>query len=53
MFQKRQVPFNIETPPTQADKQTCPVMEQKEFGSVKKDEACGRPTQKGHAGLCE
>ncbi|XP_069114483.1 uncharacterized protein [Argopecten irradians] len=31
---------------------TCPVMEQKEIDSSKKDEACGREVLKGHAGLC-
>lgn len=27
-------------------------MEQKEIGSQKKDEACGRKVEQGHAGLC-
>ncbi|NWI49652.1 RNF31 ligase, partial [Calyptomena viridis] len=30
----------------------CPVLEQKEFGAVLRDEPCGKETAPGHAGLC-
>ena len=52
-IQNQKVQFNTEPPETQVDKKHCPVEEQKETGSLKKDEACGKDTSKGMAGLCE
>ena len=52
-FQQNKVIFNVEIPTSQRDPRHCPVMEQKEYGSDKKDEACGKDSQKGMAGLCE
>lgn len=45
--------YNTEVPSTQKDPKHCPVMEQKELGANKKDEACGKDTEKGMAGLCQ
>ena len=49
-FQRHKVAYNTDLP--QGDQRHCPVMEQKEYGADKKDEACGKETQDGMAGLC-
>lgn len=53
LLKQSKVQYNTEIPPTQRDPRHCPVMEQKEYGANKKDEACGKDTQKGMAGLCQ
>ncbi|NWI86544.1 RNF31 ligase, partial [Pitta sordida] len=55
LLQMGNVPFETEPPPeappsTQPGR--CPVLEQKEFGAVLRDEPCGKETAPGHAGLC-
>ena len=41
------------TVPGDETRLTCRVMEQKELSDGLSDEECGRPVQKGHAGLCQ
>ncbi|XP_053402115.1 uncharacterized protein LOC123548578 isoform X2 [Mercenaria mercenaria] len=53
LLKDNKVRVNTEVPPTQEDREHCPVMEQKEYGPQKKDEPCGKDTKKGMAGLCE
>ncbi|KAH9494612.1 E3 ubiquitin-protein ligase rnf31 [Bulinus truncatus] len=47
------VEYNTKPPQDQHDTKHCPVMEQKEFDMMKKDEKCGKKTIEGQAGLCE
>lgn len=47
------MPFNVKIPEDQLDANHCPVMEQKEFDLMRKDEKCGKETVEGQAGLCE
>ncbi|CAL1532737.1 unnamed protein product, partial [Lymnaea stagnalis] len=53
LLKQHKVPFNVRTPDDQPDAMHCPVMEQKEFDLVKKDEKCGKESVDGQAGLCE
>ncbi|XP_052234054.1 uncharacterized protein LOC127846658 isoform X8 [Dreissena polymorpha] len=52
LLKNHKVAFNTDPPETQADRAHCFVMEQKESGVQKKDEACGNETSPGMAGLC-
>ncbi|XP_060066432.1 uncharacterized protein LOC132546733 [Ylistrum balloti] len=51
ILKDKKLHFNHEAPDSQ-NMETCPVMEQKEMDSHKKDEPCGREVLRGHAGLC-
>ncbi|KAK6982277.1 E3 ubiquitin-protein ligase rnf31, partial [Biomphalaria glabrata] len=53
LLKMHNVAFNVKMPDDQQDSKHCPVMEQKEFDLVKKDERCGKNTIDGQAGLCE
>ncbi|XP_033753784.1 LOW QUALITY PROTEIN: E3 ubiquitin-protein ligase RNF31-like [Pecten maximus] len=52
ILRDKKMHFNQDAPDAENMGSTCPVMEQKEIDSNKKDEACGRDVSKGHAGLC-
>ncbi|XP_059156030.1 E3 ubiquitin-protein ligase lubel-like isoform X2 [Physella acuta] len=53
LLKQNKVLFNVKIPEDQLDANHCPVMEQKEFDLMRKDEKCGKETVEGQAGLCE
>ncbi|WAR13488.1 RNF31-like protein [Mya arenaria] len=52
LLKNHEVVYNTESQATGPDQKHCQVMEQKEYGRDKKDEACGKDTEEGTAGLC-
>ncbi|OWF56472.1 uncharacterized protein LOC110446780 [Mizuhopecten yessoensis] len=52
ILRDKKLHYNAEAQDSQDIDPACPVMEQKELDSRKKDEPCGRDVLKGHAGLC-